>query len=92
MPTDGPRGLPVDAQVPEVMRASADEKEYFHVSKKKRNAPNALNRKRKYPSLFNDIVQFDYDILQTIEDEDDAILTKYQQEGKPWPTLVGRVS
>ncbi|CAF4589233.1 unnamed protein product, partial [Rotaria socialis] len=36
-----------DAQVPDVVTVAPDEKKAFHVSKKKRNTPNALNKKRK---------------------------------------------
>jgi hypothetical protein len=72
--------------------ASTDEKEYFHVSKKKRNAPNALNKKRKDMSLFENITEFDYEILKTIEHEEEEEFEKNKQEQKPWAILVGRVT
>ncbi|CAF4428536.1 unnamed protein product, partial [Adineta steineri] len=40
LPHEVPRRSAIDAQVPDVMMVSSDEKEYFRVSKKKRNAPN----------------------------------------------------
>lgn len=70
---------------------SVDEKEYFHVSKKKRNAPNALNKKRKYVELYENIVQFDYEILKTIEQDEEEEFDKHKQEQTPWTTVVGRV-
>ena len=70
---------------------SVDEKEYFHISKKKRNAPNALNKKRKNLALYDNIVDFDYDTLKTIEQEEEEEFEKHKQEQKPWSTLVGRV-
>jgi predicted class III extradiol MEMO1 family dioxygenase len=72
--------------------ASTDEKEYFHVSKKKRNTQNALNKKRKNIELYEHIREFDYNILQTIEQEEEEEFEKNKQEQKPWATLVGRVS
>ena len=74
----------VDAQVP-------DEKEDFHMSKKKRHAPSAINKKRKYPALYNQIVHFDYESLKTIKEQDDQIWKKRQEEQIPWPMIVGRV-
>lgn len=71
---------------------SSDVKEYFHVSKKKRNAPNALNKKRKNTTLYEDIIEFDYDMLKLLEEEDEEQFEKNKQEQKPWSTLVGRVS
>jgi hypothetical protein len=82
----------IDAQVPDVMMKSTDEKEYFHVSKKKRNAPNALNKKRKNMSLYEHIIEFDYELLKTIEQEEEEEFEKNKQKKKPWTTLVGRVS
>jgi len=82
----------IDAQVPDIMMKSTDEKEYFHVSKKKRNAPNALNKKRKNMSLYEHIIEFDYELLKTIEQEEEEEFEKNKQENKPWATLVGRVS
>ena len=70
---------------------SVDEKEYFHISKKKRNAPNALNKKRKNAVLYDDIVDFDYETLKTIEQDEEEEFEKHKQEQKPWATLVGRV-
>lgn len=81
----------VDAQVPDVVMTSTDEKEYFHVSKKKRNAPNALNKKRKNLSLYENISDFNYDLIKTIEQEEEEEYEKNKQEQKPWTTLVGRV-
>jgi len=81
----------IDAQVPDVVMASTDQKEYFHVSKKKRNAPNALNKKRKNISLYENICEFDYEILKTIEQEEEEEFEKNKQEQKPWRILVGRV-
>lgn len=63
----------------------------FHMSKKKRHATNAINRKRKYPSLFNKIVQFDFETLKFLREENDQIWKRRQDEEIPWPTLIGRV-
>jgi len=82
----------VDAQVPDVIMVSSDEKEYFHISKKKRNAPNALNKKRKNVPLYEHIIEFDYDILKLIEEEEEEEFEKNKQKHQPWLTLVGRVS
>jgi hypothetical protein len=82
----------VDAQVPDVIMGSSDEKEYFHISKKKRNAPNALNKKRKNVPLYEHIIEFDYDILKLIEEEEEEEFEKNKQKHQPWLTLVGRVS
>ena len=73
------------------MVTSDDEKEYFHLSKKTRSTPNALNRIRKYPALYENIVDFDYEILKTVREEHDRELDQIKREKKPWPTLVGRV-
>ena len=83
--------MAVDAQVPDVIMTSSDEKEYFHVSKKKRNARNALNKKRKNNELFENIAEFDYELLKTIEQEEEEEYEKNKREQKPWATLVGRV-
>ena len=83
--------MAIDAQVPDVAMATTAEKEYFHVSKKKRNAPNALNKKRKNVELFEDILQFEYERLKSIEQEDEEEFEKSKQGQKPWTTLIGRV-
>jgi len=80
----------IDAQVPDVVMTSIDEKEYFHVSKKKRNAPNALNKKRKNILLYENICEFDYELLKTIQQEEEEEFEKNKQEQKPWTLLVGR--
>jgi hypothetical protein len=82
----------VDAQVPDVATTSSAEKEYFHISKKKRNAPNALNKKRKNVELYENIVEFDYELLKTIEQEEEVEYEQNKREQKPWAILVGRVS
>jgi glutaredoxin len=78
----------IDAQVPDLV---IDEKEYFHVSKKKRNAPNALNKKRKNNLLYENIIEFDYELLKTIEQEEEEEFEKNKREQKPWTMLIGRV-
>lgn len=70
---------------------SIDEKKHFHVSKKKRNAPNALNKKRKNLPLYEHISDFDYNLLKTIEEQEDKEFERNQREKNPWSTLVGRV-
>lgn len=85
-----PMGPGIDAQISETMVTSSDEKEYFHISKKKRHVQNPLNKKRKHPGLFQNIVQFDYDSLKTIEQEDEEEYEKNKREQKPWATIVGR--
>ncbi|CAF1273274.1 unnamed protein product [Adineta ricciae] len=91
LPHDVPMGLGIDAQVPDVnMVSSENKKEYFRVSKKKRNAPNALNKKRKDVALYRDIVDFNYDALREYEEEEQEIFEKNKQQYKPWPTLIGR--
>jgi hypothetical protein len=84
-------GMAIDAQVPDVATTVTAEKEYFHVSKKKRNAPNALNKKRKNISLYENIIEFDYETLKTFEQEEEEEFEKNKQEQKPWTTLIGRV-
>lgn len=91
IPTEAPVAPVIDAQVPDVVMTSGDEKEYFHISKKKRNAPNALNKKRKNTTLYDHIVDFDYETLKTIEEEEEEEFEKHKQEQTPWTTLVGRV-
>ncbi|CAF0816795.1 unnamed protein product [Adineta steineri] len=90
LPHEVPRRSGIDAQVPDVMMVSSDGKEYFRVSKKKRNAPNALNKKRKNTKLYEDIVDFNYDILKVIEEEEDEEFEKNKQKQQPWSTLIGR--
>jgi len=82
----------VDEQVPGVAPVTDNEKEYFHISKKKRHESNPLNKKRKNPRLYQNIVQFDYDSLKTIEQEDEEEYEKNKREQKPWNVIVGRVS
>jgi hypothetical protein len=82
----------IDAQVPDIGMTTSDEKEYFHVSKKKRNAPNALNKKRKNVPLYTDIIDFDYETLKSIEHDEEEEFEKSKQDQKPWAILVGRVS
>jgi hypothetical protein len=82
----------IDAQVPDVAMVSTGEKEYFHVSKKKRNAPNALNKKRKNLVLYDHIVEFDYEILKSIEEKEEEEYENNKIKQKPWATLIGRVS
>jgi len=82
----------IDGQVPDVVMQSTDEKEYFHISKKKRNAPNALNKKRKNSTLYQHILEFDYDLLKSIEETEDEEYENNKQKQIPWSTLIGRVS
>jgi hypothetical protein len=83
--------LGIDAQVPDVVMSSSDEKDEFHLSKKKRNAPSALNKKRKDLALYREIVEFDYDLLKSLEEEQAEEFEQTQQDQKSWPCLVGRV-
>ena len=86
-------GFGIDAQVPDVNMVSPEnKKEYFRVSKKKRNAPNALNKKRKDAALYRDIVDFNYDALREYEEDEQEVFEKNKQQYKPWSTLIGRVS
>lgn len=80
----------VDEQVPDATSATNNEKEHFHISKKKRHTANPLNKKRKNPRLYQNIVQFDYDSLKTIEQEDEEEYEKNKREQKPWNVIVGR--
>ena len=82
----------VDAQVPDVVVAPSDEKTNYHISKKKRNMLNALHKKRKDSLLYEDIIKFDYEILQSIEEKEEEEFIKNKHEQKPWSTLIGRVS
>lgn len=84
--------MAIDAQVPDVLTTLSDEKQYFRISKKKRNAPNALNKKRKNLSLYEDITGFDYKLITSIEEKDDEEFEKNKREQKPWQKLAGRVS
>ncbi len=81
----------IDAQVPDVAMVPTEEKEYFHVSKKKRNAPNALNKKRKNLPLYEHIVEFDYELLKSIEEKEEEEYQSNKQNQIPWTTLIGRV-
>lgn len=74
-----------------MVMSSSDEKDEFHLSKKKRNAPSALNKKRKDLVLYREIVEFDYDQLKALEDEQAEEFEKMQQEQQAWSCLVGRV-
>lgn len=69
-----------------------EEKKKFHVSRKKRNTPNPLNKKRKNSSLYQHIVEFDYTTLKLIIEEDDEEYEENKEQQKPWKMLVGRVS
>ncbi|CAF0816970.1 unnamed protein product [Rotaria sordida] len=90
LPTEVPVVPGIDAQVPDIVMKLADEKKYFHISKKKRNTPNALNKKRKNLSLYQHISEFDYDILESILEEEEQEFERNKQQQKPWSTLVGR--
>ncbi|UJR34121.1 hypothetical protein I4U23_021528 [Adineta vaga] len=91
LPHGVPIGLGIDAQVPDIIPVTSEnEKEYFRVSKKKRNAPNALNKKRKNAALYEQIIDFDYDVLKVFEEEEQEEFEKNKQQQKPWSTLVGR--
>ncbi|CAF3909654.1 unnamed protein product, partial [Rotaria sp. Silwood1] len=80
----------IDAQVPDIIMKSFDEKKKFHISKKKRNTPNALNKKRKNLLLYGYIIKFDYEILKSIFDDEEEEFEKNKQIQKSWSTLVGR--
>ncbi|CAF2952038.1 unnamed protein product [Rotaria sp. Silwood2] len=90
LPIEVPVVMGIDAQVPDIVMKSSDEKKYFHVSRKKRNTPNALNKKRKNVSLYQHIIEFDYEILKSIVDDEEEEFEKNKQEQKPWLILVGR--
>ncbi|CAF3130334.1 unnamed protein product [Rotaria socialis] len=90
LPNEAPMPMVADAQVPDVVTVAPDEKKAFHVSKKKRNTPNALNKKRKDSSLYEQIIEFEYDKLESVVEEEDEVFEKNKQEQKPWFTLVGR--
>ncbi|CAF1231742.1 unnamed protein product [Rotaria magnacalcarata] len=90
LPNEAPMPMIADAQVPDVVIVAPDEKKTFHISKKKRNTPNALNKKRKDSTLYEQIIEFEYDKLESVVEEEDEVFEKHKQEQKPWFTLVGR--
>ncbi|CAF1281232.1 unnamed protein product [Rotaria sp. Silwood1] len=90
LPNEPPVVTGIDAQVPDIIMKSFDEKKKFHISKKKRNTPNALNKKRKNLLLYGYIIKFDYEILKSIFDDDEEEFEKNKQIQKSWSTLVGR--
>lgn len=89
LPVQEQQPVTVDDQTTQQQTQSTEEFQRLHRSKKKRNVPDGITRRRKYPELYENIVNFDYDMFKTIDEEDNEEFEQWQREGKPWPTLFG---